>query len=150
MIVLIIMVVVILIIYYLWIFLRDTEVKKEREQQTSPNCSSNIMGESKFDNRQFWTKTDIGLSITKEADIVNTFVLEEGNEPVMLEEDLIEAEYEDGDSGVARGIRFEEIVYMIKEDESTGENTGMYDSVMKQIQENREKMGDMLDSIEIE
>ena len=50
------MVVVILTIYYLWIFLRGTEVKKERDQQASPNCSNDIIGESKFDNRQFWTK----------------------------------------------------------------------------------------------
>lgn len=144
------MVVVILTIYYLWIFLHDTEVKKERDQQASPNCSNDIMGESKFDNRQFWTKTDIGLSITKEANIENTFVLEKENEPVMLEEDFIDVEYEDEDSGVARGIRFEEIVYVIKEEENAGENTEVYDSVMKQIEENREKMGDMLDSIEIE
>ena len=148
MIILIIMVVLILTIYYLWIYLHDTDVKKERDQQVSNNCND-IIGESKFDNRQFWTKTGIGLPITKEANIENTFVLEGENEPVLLEEDLIEAEYEDEDSGVARGIRFEEIVYVIKEEESTGENT-VYDSVMKQIQENREKMEDMLDSIEIE
>ena len=77
-------------------------------------------------------------------------MLEKENEPVMLEEDLIDVEYEDEDSGVARGIRFEEIVYVIKEEENAGENTEVYDSVMKQIEENREKMGDMLDSIEIE
>ena len=145
-----ILIVVFLAIYYLWIFLRDTDVKKERDQQASPNCSNDIMGESKFDNRQFWTKTGIGLSITKEANIENTFVLEGENEPVMLEEDLIEAEYEEGDSGVARGISFEEIVYVMKEEENIDENTGVYDAVMKQIEENREKIGDMLDSIESE
>lgn len=150
MIVLIIMVVVILTIYYLCFFLRDTEVKKERDQQASPNCCNDIMGESKFDNRQFWTKTGIGLSITKEANIENTFVLEKENESVMLEEDLIDVEYEDEGSGVARGIRFEEIVYVIEEEENIDETTEVYDSVMKQIEENREKMGDMLDSIEIE
>ena len=42
------------------------------------------------------------------------------------------------------------MVYVIKEEENAGENTEVYDSVMKQIEENREKMGDMLDSIEIE
>ena len=55
-------------------------------------------------------------------------------------------EYEN-DSNMARGVSFEEIVSVIRVCDNV-DQTDAFDSVMKQIEQNREKIGNMIDDIE--
>lgn len=134
------------IVYYLLLFLRYRGTKEVHRLEQPGNNNNEIIGESKFDNRQFWTEIDKKHlnPINKESE--NTFTENCDNETIPFDDDLVEVEYEN-DSNMARGVSFEEIVSVIRAGDNV-DQTDAFDFVMKQIEQNREIIGNMMDDIE--
>ena len=134
------------IVYYLLLFFRYRGTKEVHRLEQPGNNNNEIIGESKFDNRQFWTEIDKKHlnPINKESE--NTFAENGDNETIPFDDDLVEVEYEN-DSNMARGVSFEEIVSVIRVCDNV-DQTDAFDSVMKQIEQNREKIGNMIADIE--
>ena len=134
------------IVYYLLLFFRYRGTKEVHRLEQPGNNNNEIIGESKFDNRQFWTEIDKKHlnPINKESE--NKFAENGDNETIPFDDDLVEVEYEN-DSNMARGVSFEEIVSVIRVCDNV-DQTDAFDSVMKQIEQNREKIGNMMDDIE--
>lgn len=148
----------IVLLYYVIVYVR---FRKRGELPLPPEEDTEIMGQSKFDIRQFTTETDKTLVSEKDEDLETKFVSQD--EQIPLDDDLIESEYgeEMDEREMAEGVTFEElekvvsIVTFPNESKDDRHDAGriiekmkgseLLNSFMDQVQDSRETINRIMD-----